>query len=404
MSDDPSTRYLSAVKSSGLVASGTLDSLVSALRNASPEPISPQAIGSVLIQRGFLTDWQHAKLLRGRCRGFFLGNYKLLQPIGSGGMAQVYLAEQTRLKRRVAIKILPPELLRDRASYGERFLREARAVARLDHPNIVAAYEAEIPEPSAELGKPARKKPRAYLVLQYIQGKDFHNLVCEKGVLPPRQAVEYIRQAAAGLHHAHGRGLIHRDIKPANLMVDRTGVVKVMDLGLASLRESIDGSLTEKHQEHMLGTPDYMSPEQAGGQTDVDARADVYSLGCTLYFLLVGDCPFPQGTVAERLLKHRREMPPPLCVFRPDIPGELQTILNRMMAKRPEDRYATAADVEKVLADWLANRSTSSEFKLVETAKTRHSSRLSATTILWIVAGGAVAILGGGLLLLSGWH
>ena len=343
--------FIDLVRRSGLVDK---DRLAEALATANvgaresgqgdEAPDDAQAVSRCLVDAGLLTEWQSRKLLDGRGRGFFLGKYKLLDHVGTGGMSSVYLAEHVNMQRRVAIKVLPTNRVHD-SSYLARFYREARAAAALDHPNIVHAYDID------------NQGDTHYLVMEFVQGQDLQQMVKGQGALPYDTAADYIRQAADGLGHAHKVGLIHRDVKPANLLVDLNGVVKVLDLGLARFSDDKQASLTIAHDENVLGTADYLAPEQAINSHTVDIRADIYSLGCTLYFALTGHPPFPDGTLAQRLMKHQTEEPASIAKERRDVPPELAAICRRMMAKSREKRYQTATDVSQALSLWLANRS-----------------------------------------------
>lgn len=336
-------QFLDLVRRSQLVEADQLQKVAKQLMPPEGETApTAEELADKLVEAGLLTRWQATKLLEGRYKGFFLGKYKLLDHLGTGGMSSVYLAEHVLMQRRVAIKVLPKHRVQD-ASYLGRFHREAKAAAALDHRNIVRAYDVD------------SDGPNHYLVMEYVEGQDLQRMVKEKGSLPPHLAAEYIRQAAEGLHHAHQAGLIHRDIKPANLLVDRKGVVKLLDLGLARFTDDERGSLTLAHDENVLGTADYLAPEQAIDSHRVDVRADIYSLGCTLYFLLTGHPPFPEGTLAQRIMKHQKEMPPDIRKERPDVPDDLVTICMKMMAKKPSARYQSAAEVAQVLRLWLIN-------------------------------------------------
>jgi serine/threonine protein kinase len=307
------------------------------------------SLAAVLRSRGVLTTWQVEKLLAGVDRGFCLGHYKLLRLVASSGMSSVYEAEHRHLHRRAALKILPSRLVGD-GSLLERFYREARAVSRLDHPNIVRGFDVGFED------------GHHYFVMEFVEGSSLQELVESSGPRPPEEAARLIRQAALGLEHAHRAGLVHRDIKPANLIRDLEGTVKILDLGLVrSLDPKDDGeaSLTRAHGEGVLGTVDYLSPEQAINSHDVDIRSDIYSLGCTLYFLLAGVPPFSRGTLAERLLAHQTQTPPGLAYVRPEIPAGLIRIVLRMLSKRPEERYQCPDDVSAALADWLGGRGAS---------------------------------------------
>jgi serine/threonine protein kinase len=299
-------------------------------------------IAEILVAGKLITRWQADKLLSGKHKGFRLGKYKLLDQIGKGGMSSVYLAEHELMKRQVAIKVLPKQRVSD-ASYLERFRLEARAVAKLDDPNIVRAYDID------------NEGDIHYIVMEYVEGKDLHQIISQRGPLDYETAVDYVAQVANGLDHAHEMGMVHRDIKPANCLVDRHQTVKLLDLGLAKLTDD-EGSLTLANEENVLGTADYLAPEQALNSHTADSRADIYSLGCTLYFLLTGKPPFPDGSISERLLKHQTATPDSIFKVRPDAPPSLVDICERMMAKKPEDRYQTAANVAKLLTSWLAER------------------------------------------------
>jgi tRNA A-37 threonylcarbamoyl transferase component Bud32 len=257
-------------------------------------------------------------------------------------MSQVYLAEHTLMKRKVAIKVLPSNRVAD-STYLERFRIEARAAAKLDDPNIVRAYDID------------NDGNTHYIVMEYVEGQDLHQLVRDKGPLQYEKAADYIAQVARGLAHAHDMGLVHRDIKPANCLLDKHDTVKLLDMGLARLVDD-EASLTLDNNENVLGTADYLAPEQALNSHKADARADIYSLGCTLYFLLTGHPPFPDGTISERLFKHQVEQAPSVFKDRPDAPSVLVNICNRMMAKKVEERYQTAGDVAARLAEWLGDR------------------------------------------------
>ncbi len=336
--------FLELLRRSGLVEKDRLQSVIAAVkrRAASGSPVEVDAVIQSLVEADLVTRWQCDRVLEGRYRGFFLGKYKLLDHLGSGGMSKVYLAEHVLLQRRVAIKVLPHERVKD-ASYLARFQREAQAAAALDHPNIVRAYDVD------------HDGDFHYLVMEFIEGRDLQRIVHDDGPLKYTVAAEYIRQAALGLAHAHQAGLIHRDIKPANLLVDGNNTVKLLDLGLARFTGGEEkASLTLSRDENVLGTADYLAPEQARDSHRVDLRADIYSLGCSLYYLLTGRPPFAEGTLPQRLMAHQRQEPPSIYDRRPDAPPELVDICLRMMAKKPAKRYQSAEEVAQVMEEWLA--------------------------------------------------
>ena len=230
------------------------------------------------------------------------------------------------------------------SSYLERFRLEARAVAKLDDPNIVRAYDID------------NEGKIHYIVMEYVDGQDLHQIVVANGPLDYDTAADYIAQVANGLQHAHEMGLVHRDIKPANCLVDRHSTVKLLDMGLAKLTEDDQASLTMANEENVLGTADYLAPEQALNSHEADSRSDIYSLGCTLYFLLTGSPPFPEGSISERLLKHQTARPESIFKVRPDAPPSLVEFCESMMSKKPIDRPQTAGDVAAMLKEWLADR------------------------------------------------
>ncbi|MCA8992678.1 MAG: serine/threonine protein kinase [Planctomycetaceae bacterium] len=337
--------FLAGVRQSGLIDPEQLDARLRKFAKEQVDLTQAENIAQALVNCGDLTDWQSEKLLQGKFKGFLLGRYRLKQLLGRGEMSSIYLAEHVRMKRRCAIKVLPASKVKD-TSYLGRFHREAEAVASLDHPNIVRAYDVDMEN---EAGTEIH-----FLVMEYVEGTDLEKMR-EKEAFPVTQAAEYIRQAAEGLAHAHENGLIHRDIKPGNLLVDKDGTVKLLDLGLARFfNQTEEESLTIKHDEKVLGTADYLAPEQAVDSHAVDERADIYSLGCTLYFLLAGQPPFTDGTLVQRLLAHQTKAPTPVNKLREDVPESLVRILEKLMAKSKTERYQTAREVADVLGRWLA--------------------------------------------------
>ncbi len=335
------------------MASGSMDEFLAVLEHSkllkpeqfaevqrlAQEATDPPDLAKTLVRNGTLTRWQAGQLLAGRSK-CTVGKYKLLELLGRGGMGSVYLGEHVMMNRRVALKIIPRHIGKDPAGL-ERFLAEARTIASLDHPNVVQAYSVD------------NEGDQYYLVMEYVEGLDLNRLVEAEGPLDCASAVDYIRQAADGLAHSHSRNMVHCDIKPSNLIVNPQGVVKILDMGLARLagQEKVGGKVSEE-DERILGSVDFMAPEQALHTADFNHRADIYSLGCTLYFLLTGHAPFPEGTLPERILKHQNQEPQSISAQRSDVPQSLIEICNKMMSKRPADRYQTAAELSQVLAAW----------------------------------------------------
>ncbi len=335
-------RFLELVKQSRLVEDDVLGKCLAQFGADLPD--DPEVLAEALIQADRLTRWQADNLLNGKHKGFWLGSYRLLGKLGRGGMSTVYLAEHELMRRRAAIKVLPRRRVDD-SSYLARFHREAQAAAALDHPNIVRVYDV------------AADGSVHYIAMEYIDGRDLQTLVAAEGRLDFDQAADYIGQTACGLQHAHDAGLIHRDVKPANCLANAKGVIKILDLGLAKFLEDKEStSLTVEHDENVLGTVDYLAPEQAIDSHTVDHRADIYSLGCTFYFLLTGHAPFPEGSLAQRLMKHQKSSPRPIQEVRPETPKQLLDICNKMMHKSPEKRYQSAREIAEVLGAWLGTR------------------------------------------------
>jgi serine/threonine protein kinase/WD40 repeat protein len=304
------------------------------------ETFGPDAkiLARELMQRGWLTPFQANYLVQGRGHDLVVGPYLLLERLGAGGMGQVYKARHRVMGRLVALKLLRSERLANPEA-RQRFHREIQAVSKLAHPNVVLAHDA------------ALAGNTQYLVMELVEGTDLARLLQQRGPLPPAEACNYLRQAALGLQHAHERGLVHRDIKPSNLLLSSAGVVKILDLGLARLRNNPDdaalGQLT--HEGSYMGTPDYLAPEQAEDSARADIRADIYSLGCTGYHLLAGQPPFPGGSLSNKLLRHQRTEPEALERLRPGLPAGLPRVIRRMMAKRPAERFQSPAEAAAAL-------------------------------------------------------
>jgi serine/threonine protein kinase len=302
------------------------------------EPHDPEALAAELVRLGKLTAYQAAAIRQGKTKGLLIGDYIVLTKIGSGGMGLVLKARHRQRDLVVALKLLPPSFSRDRAAVI-RFRREATAIAKFRHPNLVSAIDS------------GETHGLLFMVMEFVDGRDFSRIVKEKGPLPVTQTIDCIIQAARGLQEAHDHGIIHRDIKPANLLLDSSGTVKVLDLGLARMNQ-LDDFVAASHSGSdltvsgaIMGTVDYMSPEQAYDARTADGRSDIYSLGCTLHFLLTGRAPFGGETFMERLLGHRERPIPSLRKSRRDVSPVLDATFHRLMAKSPQDRPQTMAAV-----------------------------------------------------------
>lgn len=339
--------FLNGVRNSGLVDANPLDAVIRDMKAAGADANDSTAIAAELVKRDLVTSWQVDKLLQGRHKGFFLGRYRLLRLLGTGQMSAVYLGRHIYMDHLVAIKVLPADKVKD-TSYLARFYREARAVASMNHPNIIRAFDVD---KQVEAGTDIH-----FLVMEYIEGKPLTNHLTDV----PGQKLDFVfvanimRQAAEGLSHAHDINMVHRDIKPDNLLITPNGDVKILDLGLARFFKTTDEeSLTLKHDERVIGTADYLAPEQAIDSHTVDSRADIYGLGCTFYFALTGHPPFTEGTLVQRLMAHQTHTPPPVTNDRPDAPDSLLAILNKMLAKKREERYQTGREAAADLTTWL---------------------------------------------------
>jgi serine/threonine-protein kinase len=328
-----------------LLSAQQLGEVEDTLQPAAP---GPRDLARELVRRGWLTPLQVNALFLGRADELVIGPYLLLERIGAGGMGQVFKARHQHLERLVAVKVVRKDRVTN-PTLLKRFLREVQALGQMSHPNIVLAFDA------GDTGN------LLYFVMEYVEGTDLSRRLQREGALPVEEACDYVQQCALGLQHAFEKGMVHRDVKPSNLMVTerpadaRTGpppgVVKVLDMGLALLsgdQTEISALTTEGL---VMGTVDYLAPEQALDSHAVDTRADLYSLGCTFYHLLTGRVPYPGGTVMQRLLRHRNSRPRPVESLRPEVPREVARAVRKLMARRPEDRFQTPAELVEALAE-----------------------------------------------------
>jgi serine/threonine-protein kinase len=335
-----------AVRSLHLLEPAQLDEVTRVLQGRFPEP---KALARELIRRGWLTPYQVNHLFQGRGDDLLLGSYVLLERLGQGGMGHVFKARNWKLGGIVALKIIRKEHLANQVAV-QRFRREIEVVAKLDHPNIVRALDAD------------QAGDNHFLVMEFVEGTDLSKLIKQRGPLPVALACDFARQVAMALQHAHERGLVHRDIKPANLLLGQSpglrtaGLVKVLDMGLARMLPPAegDGPETLTREGNVLGSLDYLAPEQALDSHGADIRADLYGLGCTLYHMLTGHVPFPGGGPMDKLLYHRTQQPVPVEERRPEVPPSVAAVVRRLMARRPDDRYATPAEAAAALAGAVA--------------------------------------------------
>ena len=329
------------MRKSGMVDEQKLTSYLQRRQLTRRLPTDAREFADELVRDGIITYFQSEQFLLGKWRGFTIGKFKLLERIGVGGMGQVFLCEHMFMRRRVAVKVLPPAKADQPAALG-RFYREARAAGSLDHHNIVRTHDID------------QDGNLHFIVMDYVDGPNLLDVVKKFGALGIDRAVSYMRQTALGLDYAFRNHLIHRDIKPGNILIDRKGVARILDMGLARFINDHGDQLTIKYDDKIvLGTADYVAPEQVANSHAVDIRADVYALGATFYFLLAGHPPFPTGTVSQKLLWHRTKDPTPIRQIRPDVPEGLASIIGKMMAKDPKARFQTPAQVAAELGQYL---------------------------------------------------
>ncbi len=333
------SRFFDALTRSGLVAVAALETLAETTATADEQ-------AERLVASGQLTRFQADKLLRGQWQGLLLGTYRILSPLGRGGMGIVYLAKSvstlgsTTAKPLVALKILSPKKARDDLRTRIRFEREM-AIGRIipAHPHIATVFDT------------GEVKGVAFIAMEYVTGSTVKEIVEKNGPLSVSHAAQLFRDIASALQISHDAGLIHRDLKPSNVMIAADGTAKLLDFGFAlRIGEPLPSDPTILGGPgYVLGTMDYIAPEQAIDSTAVTAQSDLYSLGATLYYALSGCPPFPGGTSTQKLRWHRTEVPHPLRAICPGLPKEMADIVERLMSKRPEDRYADAKEVYAAL-------------------------------------------------------
>jgi serine/threonine-protein kinase len=313
-----------------------------------------RALAKILVHRGLITRYQATVLVSGRGHELRVGKYQVLDLLGEGGLSRVFLARHADHNWTVALKVIRPEILTSQGG-RQQFLQEMEAMARLDHANIVQFLDTD------------QSGDSFFYAMEYVLGADLRRLVRFSGPLPVAIAADFTRQVALGLQHAHERSLVHRDIKPANLYLtkpknaDGTSaddhLIKILDWGLSSVRPPGRQDEQEGAAKCILGTIDFMAPEQALNPQAASIRSDIYSLGCTLYYLLSGQPPFADGAIAEKLQKHQHQEPAPLTSYRNDVPSAFAALLKRMLAKRPEDRFRTPDALVLALAPYARQAS-----------------------------------------------
>jgi serine/threonine protein kinase len=314
---------------SGLVTAPDVEAYLSQLNTL---PIDGEDLAKHAVQDGRLTRFQARQIFSGKGKSLLLGNYLVLDQLGQGGMGVVLKAQHRRMERVVALKVLSPSIT-STPGLLRRFQREMKAAARLEHPNIVTAYDAD------------ESRGVHFLVMQFVEGKNLARLVKEEGPLTVDLALDCIIQAARGLEYAHLQHVIHRDVKPSNLLLDGQGIIRVLDMGLARIDEDCETEAELTGTGVVLGTVDYMPPEQAMGTKYADERSDIYSLGVTLWFLLTGQPVYEGSSLMARLLSHREAPIPSLLDIRKDVSPELQAVFARMLAKDPAARYQSMTEV-----------------------------------------------------------
>ena len=324
-------QFITQLSESGLLTTDEITAFLENLSDASP---SVDDLTKQLIEHKKLSLFQAQMICEGKGKKLLLGNYLIRDRIGSGGMGDVFLAEHRRMERLVALKTLPTNMMKNDQSI-RRFHQEVKAAARLTHPNIVTAYDADEADGTH------------FLVMEYVPGQDLSAYVKIQGPFSIEHALTIILQAATGLKYAHEQGIIHRDIKPSNMLLDNTGTIKILDMGLARIdatgEDQPGTALTQSGS--MMGTVDFMSPEQAASTHAADYRSDIYSLGCSFYFLVTGKVVYNGPSIISRILAHREHPIPSLCTSLAEIPSDVDIVYQKMIAKCPEDRFQSMQEV-----------------------------------------------------------
>lgn len=334
----PLDLFLKNLLRSGLLDRAQLDSAVRALP---PAQRNPDGVAGHLIKLGQLTRFQAFKVMAGAVVGLVLGPFQVLAPLGKGGMGNVYLARDSRNKILVALKVLPPKRAKEEERMRVRFQREMSLSRMLNHPRLARSYDAGV------------YQGVHYIAMEFIPGQSMYKLVSSGGLLPIPRAARLFCEVAEGLEHAHAAGMIHRDLKPSNILVTPNDHAKVLDMGLAIIQGEVANDRTiVGGQGYVVGTMDYLAPEQAEDAFNVDGRADIYSMGCSLYYVLTGRPPFPGGNALQKIMRHYTEEPVPVEQVNNAIPPAFAAIVRKMMAKKAAERYANMTAVRNDLKPW----------------------------------------------------
>ncbi len=335
---------LTVIRSSGVLGQRQLAEIKTKTLHGD-YPIDSVALAECLVRDNILTPWQSKRFLSNRPQGLVVGRYVILDRIGSGSMGRVYKAQHAMMDRVVALKIIAPEIASNERVVA-RFQREMKLVGRLDHPNVVRAFDAD------QINK------ILYIVMEFVNGRSLGEML-KKRPIPPRDMIDYGAQSLLGLAHAHEQGIVHRDIKPSNILLTDDRRIKILDLGLGVLMEADSGATFATADGIAVGTVDYMSPEQACGR-EVDGRSDLYGLGCAMYHLMTAQLPFPGKSPIERLGKRISGRHVPITEHLPDLPPNFVRVIDKLLAHKPHERFATAAEAADALQNLIKPKSRAS--------------------------------------------
>lgn len=326
-------------------------------------------VAQLLVAERILTPYQGERLLEGRYRGFIIDRYRIREVLGAGGMGCIYIAEDTKAKKKVAIKVMAAEHEVDPGMLS-RMRLEATAGMKLDHPNIVKTYRFD------------QTGAVTFMIMELVRGVSLHELIALNGALPYRMACDMLMQMACGLDAAHQHGIVHRDIKPANFLVQSDGTVKVLDFGLALLADNADDEFSLKmiFGHDCLGTPDFIAPEQVIDSSKVGPTADIYGLGCTLYLMLAGQLPFPMKTIDEKLTAQRTKKPRPLSQLAPAVPAEVVAIVERMMRKNHEQRFPNCTELIEALEPFAKRSQINFDFRAILSLRANQARKRQASS------------------------